>query len=212
MKGKVIVLTGASGGIGAALAHELAQAGAKLILVGRNEQALSELSTELGDGHTVLAADISTADGRDAILSHCNGLESGVDILLNNAGISGFVSFDKMDEDKIMSLININLTSTILLTQGMLPILSKKPASKIIVIGSAFGGICLKNRLQKLLLLGRLLEGSLFLGLRYTVRVSLVFVVLRKHFLVSLPTAVLMCVTLLQEQPKRPLMIKMLMR
>jgi len=141
MKGKVIVLTGASGGIGAALAHELAQAGAKLILVGRNEQALSELSTELGDGHTVLAADISTADGRNAILSHCNGLESGVDILLNNAGISGFVSFDKMDEDKIMSLININLTSTILLTQGMLPILSKKPASKIIVIGSAFGGI-----------------------------------------------------------------------
>lgn len=141
MKDKVVVLTGASGGIGTALAHDLAQAGAKLILVGRNEHALSELSNALGEGHTVLAADFATVDGRNTILSYCTGLESGVDMLVNNAGLGGFVSFEKMNEEEIMSLINVNLTSTILLTQAMLPILTKKPVSKIIIIGSAFGGI-----------------------------------------------------------------------
>jgi len=141
MKGKTILLTGASGGIGAALAYELAQAGAQLILVGRNKQKLTELTHALGEGHVILDCDIATVDGREVISNYCRELQTGVDILVNNAGIGAFVSFEKMSEEQITSLISVNLTSTILLTQVMLPSLRKKPTSQIINIGSAFGSI-----------------------------------------------------------------------
>jgi len=138
---KVILLTGAGSGIGAAIAKELSELGAQLILVGRNQDKLEAVKQQLSGQHDILVADISSSTGRQTIKEHCNQLDKGIDILINNAGISAFARFETMSEEKISSVININLTSTILLTQQLLPLLQAKPSAKIVNIGSAFASL-----------------------------------------------------------------------
>jgi len=139
--GKTIVLTGASSGIGKAIAHELAISGAKLILIGRDSERLIALQKTLGDNHQTIVADISTEQGRTAIIEQCQQAENGIDILINAAGVPGFTGFEEMTEDQISNIIHINLTSTIILTQGLLPLLKARKEPQIINIGSAFAGI-----------------------------------------------------------------------
>ena len=83
VNGKNIALTGASSGIGKAIAHELAGAGANLILIGRDEERLTQVQQTLGGTHQALVADISTEDGRQSIVEACQVMESGLDILVN---------------------------------------------------------------------------------------------------------------------------------
>lgn len=141
VNGKNIALTGASSGIGKAIAHELAGAGANLILIGRDEERLTQVQQTLGGTHQALVADISTEDGRQSIVEACQGMESGLDILVNAAGVEGFTGFEDMSDEKITNIIHINLTSTIILTKALLPILRKNRESQIVNIGSAFAGI-----------------------------------------------------------------------
>ncbi|WP_020161699.1 SDR family oxidoreductase [Cycloclasticus pugetii] len=138
---KVILLTGAGSGIGAAVAKELSELGAQLILVGRNQDKLETVKQNLSGQHDVLAADISSSEGRQVIKEHCEQRAGGIDILINNAGISAFTGFETMSEEKISSVIHINLTSTILLTQQLLPLLKAKPSAQIVNIGSAFASL-----------------------------------------------------------------------
>jgi len=141
LKEKSIVLTGASSGIGRAIAQELTTAGANLILVGRNTDRLTQLGKTLGPQHKIVAADISTEQGLNSIVEHCQHHEQGIDILINAAGIPGFTDFEKMSKEQINNIIHINLTSTIILTQLLLPLLRKRIKPQIINIGSAFAGI-----------------------------------------------------------------------
>jgi len=138
---KVILLTGAGSGIGAAIAKELSTLGAQLILVGRNQEKLETVKQQLTGQHDILVADISSSSGRQAIKEHCEQHADGLDMLINNAGVSAFTRFETMSEEKISSVININLTSTILLTQQLLPLLQAKPSAKIVNIGSAFASL-----------------------------------------------------------------------
>ena len=88
IRGRYIVLTGASGGIGRAIAAALSGEGARLLLVGRNEQKLSiSLAGLAGDGHITVAADLSTDAGRGRVLAACQQLAPhGISILINGAG------------------------------------------------------------------------------------------------------------------------------
>tara|TARA_R110002074_G_scaffold170005_2_gene331923 strand:- start:53833 stop:54633 length:801 start_codon:yes stop_codon:yes gene_type:complete len=141
LKNKVIVLTGAGGGIGSALAQVLSKAGASLILVGRDQQKLDGINQQLDTKHNILIADIATTEGRQAIAAHCQQLDTGIHMLINNAGIGAFKSFETMDSSEVATMININLSSTILLTQVLLPLLNAQAEAQIINIGSAFGSI-----------------------------------------------------------------------
>lgn len=138
---KVILLTGAGGGIGAAIAKELSELGAQLILVGRHQENLETVNQKLSGRHDVLVADIASSAGRQTIKEHCEQRAGGLDMLINNAGVSAFTRFESMSEEKIASVININLTSTILLTQQLLPLLQAKPSTQIVNIGSAFASL-----------------------------------------------------------------------
>ncbi|MBL4743789.1 MAG: SDR family oxidoreductase [Cycloclasticus sp.] len=137
---KTVVITGASGGIGHAIAQSLHDAGAKLILVGRNSQNLKTLNRKLGDKHVVIQADISTESGRDTIVKQCQTI-GVVDVLINNAGVGQFDLFEQISKEKISEIITVNLTSTILLTHCLLPLLQQQNSAKIINIGSTFGSI-----------------------------------------------------------------------
>jgi short-subunit dehydrogenase len=138
-----VVLTGASGGIGQKLALAMAPLSATMLLVGRNENALAGLQNELRKINPALivstaACDLGTAEGRAAVLNTAQTMPGGINLLVNNAGVLDFHSFATQDEALIESLIHTNLTSPILLTRKLLPLIV---TGQIVNIGSAFGDI-----------------------------------------------------------------------
>lgn len=140
IRDKYIVLTGATGGIGRAIARKLNSDGARLILVARNEQRPAALVDELGgNGHQAVSADLSQNEGRQCVVEACNS--NGVSLLINSAGINEFEMFEKQSPDAIQNLLEINLLSPILLTLELLPLLAKQKDGRIINIGSTFGSI-----------------------------------------------------------------------
>jgi short-subunit dehydrogenase len=143
IKGKTVVLTGANGGIGASLAHKLARAGAALVLVGRDENSLRLLHQVLPSciKHHVVVCDLQHSVDMDRLLDFCLRLPTGVDMLINNAGISDFAFVSASDSAVTKALIELNLTSPITLTAALLPTLLRSPDAAVINIGSVFGGI-----------------------------------------------------------------------
>jgi len=143
LKGKLILLTGASGGIGRAIAQRLAAQGAQLILVGRATQVLHTLARELNiqrNNGFVLHADIATNWGRETIRTALLALQRPLDGLINCAGINVFGLLADVEPEKIEQLITTNIVAPILLTRLALPFLNINEA-RILTIGSSFGGL-----------------------------------------------------------------------
>ena len=137
-----VVLTGASGGIGSALAARLAAAGARVLLVGRRGAPLAALADSLGAGVRTLrvqalAADITTAAGRSAIRDIAAA--RGCNALINNAALPCFGSFADADPLQIDAVLRTNLVAPIQLTLALLPQLQAQPQARVLNIGSATG-------------------------------------------------------------------------
>jgi short-subunit dehydrogenase len=141
IKNKTILLTGASGGIGREVAKLLSNQGSMLILVGRKQSELASLNSELGGQHHLIEADISLADDRKRIIDCCESYDNKPDIVINNAGIGQFSLFEDIEHDELANIINVNVTSTLLLTQALLPLLLTRPHAQLINIGSILGSI-----------------------------------------------------------------------
>jgi short-subunit dehydrogenase len=138
-----VVLTGASGGIGRAIAAKLDSAGARLILVSRSEEKLSRLMAELvNDAHRLVVADIGADEGRVHLRQYCESLgTNGVNLLVNCAGVIDFGLFEEQSQTSITDTISINLISPMLICQDLLPLLRQRDEAQIINIGSTFGSI-----------------------------------------------------------------------
>lgn len=143
LKGKTILLTGATGGIGEAIARQLTECGSRLILVGRTDKNLKYMARELrlarNNGFT-LQADIATHAGRETIRTALIALENPIDVLINCAGVSLFGFLEDNQPADIEKMINTNVTATILLTQQVLPFLNKD-RGRILIVGSSFGAL-----------------------------------------------------------------------
>lgn len=139
VSGKRILITGASGGIGSALATVLAQAGAHLILCGRQRELLENLRTQLvhSEQHICCCFDIAATD-KGFILETLQSCGM-IDILINNAGTSEFGWLEDQSVESIENQINTNLTAPIMLARMILPSI-KKPGM-IVNIGSCLGAI-----------------------------------------------------------------------
>lgn len=140
---KLILLTGATGGIGAAIARRLAAAGARLILVGRSAERLRAVTTAIGPSprtHVCVPADITTATGRAAIRAVLASQPQRLDALVNAAGTNAFSLLADTAPTDIESMLATNITAPILLTQLVLPFLEVTDG-RIVLIGSSFGGI-----------------------------------------------------------------------
>jgi short-subunit dehydrogenase len=140
-----VLITGASGGIGRALAKELHGRGASVLLVGRDAQALEGAVQELG-GRSAradwCAADLATGEGRAKVVeagSHWGG--TGINVLVNNAGLGDFGMLDALDDATIERLFAINAVAPMQLTRALLPTLRSQPAAAILNIGSVFGSL-----------------------------------------------------------------------
>ncbi|MCB1649750.1 MAG: SDR family oxidoreductase [Pseudomonadales bacterium] len=142
LAGKTVLLTGASGGIGRCLALQLAQAGARLILVGRGLKTLEALCASLApvdQPHRTLVADLRQQSEREALAVICSDLQ--VDILINNAGAGEFNWLEDSSSEAITDLLELNLNVPIQLTRLLLPVLKTRPEAAVINIGSALGSI-----------------------------------------------------------------------
>jgi len=139
-----ILVTGATGGIGREIARQLGAEGAALLLTGRSPVALARLGDELRDSGVrvaTVAADLATADGRQAVVTAAMRFRRGISGLINNAGINRFGSFAEMSGDAIRSVFEINVLAPILLTHDLLPVLKRSPESVVLNVGSIVGSI-----------------------------------------------------------------------
>lgn len=139
LKDHWILVTGAAGGIGTALCHRLAQQGASLVLHGLEVGPLRELSRELVGQHTLVAADLGTAEGRATIVASCQ--EARIDGMVNLAGVLDFALYADQQPAAIERLLQVNVVAPMLLTRALLPLLLTRPEARIVNVGSIFGSI-----------------------------------------------------------------------
>lgn len=142
LTGKTALVTGASGGIGGAIARALHQAGATVGLSGTREGPLAELAASLGARAHVLPCDLSDAAAVEALPKQAAEAMGGVDILINNAGITRDGLMMRMSDADWDAVIAVNLTSTFRLSRGVLRGMMKARWGRIINISSvvAIGG------------------------------------------------------------------------
>lgn len=137
---KSIVLTGATGGIGGAIAQALDAAGARLLLTGRDRGRLEQLCGQLRSGrHQLLIADLTTTEGRQALVDNARAF--GVQGLINNAGTGQLALLEQMQDTAIEHLVAVNLTTPMLLCKALTPLLREHDESFIVNIGSILGSI-----------------------------------------------------------------------
>lgn len=137
---KRFVITGASGGIGRELAVRLAAGGARLLVVGRRQAPLDELVALAPGRVRAVCADLTTAQGRDAVLAAAR-LWGGLDGLVQCAGAGGFGLLDEQDDATLAALIDTNVTTVLQLTRRLLPLLREADEAVILNIGSTLGSI-----------------------------------------------------------------------
>jgi short-subunit dehydrogenase len=140
------IITGASGGLGVAFARALAPHADILVLTGRRVQALESLSAELAALHPhlavrSLACELLDPAGRQALFQAATEASGPIDLLINNAGINDFHTFESQADATLERLVAVNLLAPMQLARDLLPILRCAPRAQIVNVGSIFGYI-----------------------------------------------------------------------
>lgn len=143
LEGKQAVVTGATRGIGRAIAEALLRAGAKVIVCGRSPAAAASAAAELkhstGGDITGVAADVSNWDQVERLFETAASQFGGLDILVNNAGFGVFRPIQEMTREDWRSTLDLNLTGVFACCQRALPLMRKRGAGYIIQISSLAG-------------------------------------------------------------------------
>jgi uncharacterized protein len=137
IEGRRVLLTGASGGIGNAIARALHARGATVLLSGRRGEALEALAGELGERVEVVPADLSTPDGARALAA----ATSGVDILVANAALPGSGRLDDFTPEEIDRALDVNLRAPIQLARELAPEMVQRRSGHLVFISSMSGKI-----------------------------------------------------------------------
>jgi short-subunit dehydrogenase len=134
------LVTGASSGIGAAIARELAARGHGLTLAARRKERLRELAAELGDRHDarveVLAGDVATEAGRDALAAGVEALGLDVEVLVNSAGFGDAANLVDADRERLLGMIRLNCEAVFDLQARYLPGMVDRGRGTIINVAS----------------------------------------------------------------------------
>jgi len=139
LTGRKALVTGASGGIGEAVARAFHAGGAIVGLHGTREEKLNELAAELGDRTFVLPANLSDLDAVDALGKKAEEQMEGVDILVNNAGITRDGLLARMSDEDWDDVIRVNLTAVFRLTRAIAYPMMRRKSGRIINITSIVG-------------------------------------------------------------------------
>lgn len=139
LSGKNALVTGATGGIGAAIAAALHGAGATVAISGTREERLKELAGELGERAHVLPCDLRDRSSVEALAGKAEEALGQTDILVNNAGINRDNLFMRMSDEEWDDVIAVNLTAMFTLTRGLLRGMMRRRYGRIVNISSISG-------------------------------------------------------------------------
>lgn len=139
LSAKRAVVTGASGGIGGAIAKALHGAGATVVLSGTREEALQALAGELGERTHVITCNLSDPEGPADLIAKAEEAMGAVDILVNNAGLTRDTLAMRMKDEDWQAVIDVNLSATFRLSRACLKGMMKQRAGRIIGITSVVG-------------------------------------------------------------------------
>lgn len=139
LAGKTALVTGASGGIGGAIAQALHAAGATVALSGTREGPLQELAATLGERAHVVPANLSDPEAAAGLIKAAAGAMGSVDILVNNAGITRDNLFMRMSDEEWSQVLEVNLTSVFRLSRAALRGMMKARWGRIVNITSVVG-------------------------------------------------------------------------
>jgi 3-oxoacyl-[acyl-carrier protein] reductase len=139
LTGKTALVTGASGGIGGAIAKALHGQGATLVLSGTRAEALEKLKSELGERAHVATCNLADTASVEALPKTAEQLAGPIDILVNNAGVTRDNLFMRMKDDEWDQVIAVDLTAAFRLSRAVLRGMMKKRWGRIISITSVVG-------------------------------------------------------------------------
>jgi len=135
----VVIVTGASSGIGRATALRLGRAGTTVVLAARRADLLDEVAAEIGTAVAV-PTDVRDPAAIDALVAQAREIDGRIDGLVNNAGIGGKTSV-LADDDMVTRMIDVNLVAPIRLMRAVVPIMREQGSGSIVNIGSVAGEI-----------------------------------------------------------------------
>ncbi|HEY1322178.1 MAG TPA: SDR family NAD(P)-dependent oxidoreductase, partial [Streptosporangiaceae bacterium] len=138
LSGAVALITGASSGIGSATAAALADAGARLLLAGRDQARLGRVAERTRG--LALTADLSAAGGPAALAQAAlAAAPDGIDILVSNAGVGWAGPLAEITAEKVCELVTVNLTAPIQLTRLLLPAMMQRGRGRVVFVSSIAG-------------------------------------------------------------------------
>lgn len=138
LAGKTAVVTGASRGIGAAIATTLSQAGARVALLARSESSITALADKIGNGAIGVACDVTDPKSVQHAASIISGKFGSVpDIIVNNAGRFQIKSIETIEPEEFISTVQTNLVAGFLLVRQFLAAMYERKSGDIITIGSS---------------------------------------------------------------------------
>jgi short-subunit dehydrogenase len=136
LAGRTALLTGATGGLGRAIAKALAARGATLVLSGRKAEALDSLAAELpGDGHRIVPADLAEPDAALRLAADAGQ----VDVLVANAGLPGAGRMEDFSAEQVSRVVRVNLEAPMLLAQALYPAMLAKGSGHLVFVASLAG-------------------------------------------------------------------------
>jgi short-subunit dehydrogenase len=149
LQGQRVLLTGASSGIGAALARKLAAAGCRLLLTARRQAHLQKLVGELrevGSGICSLTGDITEPRTRARLAQWVEQRWDGLDVLINNAGRGAVGPFAEAGEERLRQIMEVNFFAPAELIRATLPLLRKGNRPLIVNVGSVLGHVAMPQK------------------------------------------------------------------
>ncbi len=141
LKNKVIVVTGASSGIGALIAQRLSDEGAVVILAGRSMERLQEAGSRLKGPHDLVVLDVQDPRQVDSVLKEACRKHGRIDVLVNNAGYGKFAAFLDMPAAEFEDMMDVNYMGIVRCTQAVLPGMLERGDGQIVNIASMAGKI-----------------------------------------------------------------------
>lgn len=141
LKGAVIGITGASSGIGAAMAKELISRGAFVVLAARSEERLKEQVLLLGAQSTYMVLDVTSAEDVDACVEGIISRYGKIDVWINNAGYGVFEALADASLETVQDMMDVNFMGTVRCTKAVLPHMLKAGKGQIVNIASLAGKV-----------------------------------------------------------------------
>lgn len=135
----VVLITGASRGIGRAVAHAVARRGARLGLIARDRAELEAVLAACGGRGVVAAADVSDRGQAEAAVGRVLETLGRVDVLVNNAGVGAYGPFAEVDPEVIDRVVGVDLLGTLYVTRAVLPAMLARGRGHIVTVGSISG-------------------------------------------------------------------------